>query len=68
MFEHPMSVQWYLMYPVRRGLLTSLSHFSKDSANPCMFQQCARDVNDLTYVTGAYVLRWQRPESKTKIE
>ena len=37
---------------------------SEDSANPCLFQQCASDVNDLAYVTGAYVSRWQRPESK----
>ncbi|KAK2177605.1 hypothetical protein NP493_590g03012 [Ridgeia piscesae] len=46
------------MYSVRRGLLT------EDSANPCLFQQCARDENDLAYVTDAYVSRWQRPESK----
>ena len=26
---------------------------SKDSANPCFFEQCANDVNDLAYVTGA---------------
>ena len=26
---------------------------SEDSANPCLFQQCASDVNDLAYVTGA---------------
>ena len=26
---------------------------SKDSANPCLFQQCANDVNDLAYVIGA---------------
>ena len=60
-----MSVEWYLMYPVRRGLLTSQSQIiSEDSANPCLFLQYASDVNDLAYVTGAYVSRWQRPESK----
>ena len=26
---------------------------SEDSANPCLFQQCASDVNELAYVTGA---------------
>ena len=26
---------------------------SEDSTNPCLFQQCASDVNDLAYVTGA---------------
>ena len=26
---------------------------SEDSANPCLFQQCASDVSDLAYVTGA---------------
>ena len=26
---------------------------SDDSANPCLFQQCASNVNDLAYVTGA---------------
>ena len=24
----------------------------EDSANPCLFQQCASDVNDSAYVTG----------------
>ena len=26
---------------------------SEDSANPNLFQQCANDVGDLAYVTGA---------------
>ena len=26
---------------------------SEDSTNPCLFQQCASDINDLAYVTGA---------------
>ena len=42
----------------------TINIISEDSANPCLFQQCANDVNDLAYVTGAYVSRWQRPESK----
>ena len=36
----------------------------EDAANPCLFQQCASDVNDLAYDTGAEVSRWQRPEYK----
>ena len=36
------------------GLLTSqMTIISEDSANPCLFQQYASDVNDLAYVTGA---------------
>ena len=27
--------------------------FSVDSANPCLFQQCVSDVNDLSYVIGS---------------
>ena len=42
----------------------TITIINEDSANPCLFQQCASDVNDLAYVTGAYVSRWQGPESK----
>ena len=33
--------------------ITIISHNSEDSTNPCLFQQCVSDVNDLAYVTGA---------------
>ena len=42
-----------MMYPVRRGLLTSQFFFSEDSANLCLLQQCANDINDLADVTGS---------------
>ena len=31
----------------------TITIISEDSANPGRFQQCASDVNDLAYVTGA---------------
>ena len=31
----------------------TITIISEDSANPCHFQQCASDVNDLAYVPGA---------------
>ena len=31
----------------------TITIISEDSTNPWLFQQCASDVNDLAYVTGA---------------
>ena len=31
----------------------TITIISEDSTNPCLFQQCASDVNDVAYVTGA---------------
>ena len=42
----------------------TITIISEDSANPCLFQQCASHKNDLAYVIGTYVSRWQCPESK----
>ena len=47
-----------------RNAYITITIISKDSANSCLFQQCASDVNDLAYVTGVQVSRWQRSESK----
>ena len=55
-FELPTFVQWYLMYPVRRGLLTSLAQLF--ATIPPRF---AFFINALVTFC---VSRWQRPESK----
>ena len=35
-----------------RIVYVTITIISEDSANPCLFQQYASDVNDLAYVTG----------------
>ena len=54
-FEHPMSVQWYFMYPVSRELLTSQSQLlvKIPPILAILVKQYASDLNDLAYVTGA---------------
>ena len=40
------------VYSTSRIAYVTITIISEDSANPCLFQQCASDVNDLAYVTG----------------
>ena len=41
------------VYSTSRIAYVTITIINEDSANPCLFQQCASDVNDLAYVTGA---------------
>ena len=61
-----LSVQWYLMNVDSKSRIAyiTITIISKDSANPCPFQQCTSDLNDLADVTGTYVSRWQCSEFK----